>query len=155
MLKRLATTVLFIFCGGSLFIAAGQKVNSVASRKTPETVIKNFYSWYIDALNKNLDPLSRNHRTKLKQFVSARFIAEVEDMIRKNEYDADAFIAGQDWDKNWGENITVSKLTANKNKASANVFLKGKDKGMNHKLRITLLQKNGSWKIDNVVALDI
>lgn len=147
MLKRLLITVLLVFCSGFLLTVAAQ--NAAQKSGTPENVIKSFYSWYVHALNKNLDPLSKKQRPQLEKFVSARVIANVERQMKNNEYNADFFISAQDFDENWERNITVSNVSVNKTKATANVFLKGKN-GFDDKLKVTLIQEKGSWKISNV-----
>jgi hypothetical protein len=143
MKNVLITALLLILIGlpGSTFAQAKSEAGS------PEVVVKNFYAWYIGVLNKNATPFKQ--RAKIKQFVSARLIAEIDRMMKRGEYDADYFINAQDWDNAWAKNIKVSDVAVNKGKANAAVFLDG-ESDFDNKLKLSLVREQGSWKIDTV-----
>ena len=126
------------------FAASAQSASA-----TPEATIKSFYSWYIQSITKNNEPLTKQP-TKLKQFITLRLYNEIKRIYDKGELDADYFISAQDYDEKWGKNIKVSNLKTAKTKATANVLLDGEG-DFDSKLKITLVLEKGSiWKIDKI-----
>jgi hypothetical protein len=119
---------------------------------TPETVVKDFYRWYIDRLNKNKDPLTQE-KTALKRYITPEFFKKAPKLLEQT--DADVFICAQDWDKDWGKNVRVSRLNIQGAGATLNVLLASKEKTMNHRLKIKLKQVEGVWKIDKIDPLDL
>jgi hypothetical protein len=136
MLKRLALSFSFvIFCG----LAA-------SAQSTPQTTIKNFYLWYVGQIAKNKFPLAEQP-TKMKQFITVRCYNENKRAYDRNEFDADYFIAAQDFDEQWATNLKISNLKITGSKATANVAFFGKN-NFNHKLKLKLLKEKSGWKID-------
>jgi hypothetical protein len=117
---------------------------------TPESLIKDFYRWYIGRLNQNKDPL-RKEKAALGKYLTPEFLRKAPKLFDENN--ADIFICAQDWDKDWGNNVSVSKLNIQGTTATATVRLSGKT--MNHKLKVTLKQLGGSWKINKIEPLDL
>jgi hypothetical protein len=99
----------------------------------------------------NRDPFT-NGRAELKRYATARLIREI-DHARKGPdgLDGDYFVDAQDFDKDWGKNIDISKVEMKGDRATALVELKGNEMGT-RKLHVTLLQENGRWKVDKVVG---
>ena len=116
------------------------------ANSTPEMTIKNFYSWYVGEIAKNKFPLAKQP-TKLKQFITARCYNENKRAYDKNEFDADYFIAAQDYDEKWATNVKVSNVKIIGNKATANVILDGKG-NFDSKLKLKLIKEKNTWKID-------
>lgn len=141
-MKNLILSALIICC--SVLAVSAQTANS-----TPEAVLKNFYSWYIQSIAKNNEPLTKQP-TKLKQFITLRLYNEIKKIYDRGELDADYFISAQDYDESWAKNVKVSNVKTAKTKATANVLLDGKE-DFDQKLKITLsLEKGMIWKIDKI-----
>lgn len=119
---------------------------AAAAQSTPETTIKNFYSWYVREISKNKFPLAEQP-TKMKQFITARCYNENKKAYDNNEFDADYFISAQDFDEKWATNVKISNVKINGNKASANVVLDGKG-SFDSKLKLKLVKEKNVWKID-------
>lgn len=123
------------------FSVIAQTVNS-----KPETTIQGFYSLYIKEINKNKFPLTEQP-AKLKTFITARCYNENKRTYDRNEFDADYFIAAQDFDVKWSTNNKISNLKINGSTATATVNFFGSN-NFNHKLKVKLLKQKGVWKID-------
>ncbi len=121
-------------------------IDAQTTNSSPEITIKSFYKWYVAQISKNKFPLIDSPK-KLKQFVTVRCFNENKNVYDKNEFDADYFIAAQDFDEKWGTNVKVSNVVIKSMKATADVTLDGKGK-MDSKLKLKLIQQNGTWKID-------
>ena len=137
--NKLVLLLLVITIGG--FTVAAQTATS-----TPEVTIKNFYLWYVREIAKNKFPLSQQP-TKLKQFITVRCYNENKRAYDKNEFDADYFIAAQDYDEKWATNVKISNVKITSNKATANVVLDGKG-NFDSKLKLKLVKEKDVWKID-------
>jgi hypothetical protein len=124
----------------------GLSVMAQTANSTPETTIKNFYSWYVREIVKNKFPLTEQP-AKMKQFITARCYNENKRIYDKNEFDADYFIAAQDYDEKWATNIKVSNVKITGNKATAKVILDGQG-NFDSKLKLKLIKEQGNWKID-------
>ena len=132
--------------------AYASRGSHATTKETPEIVIRNFYNWYVHALNLNGDPLTKR-RVKLRQFVSARLLRELDNAVMGPDgLDGDYFLDAQDWDKEWEKNIAISQLNNSGGRAEATVLLTGPE--MNKKLRVGLVREGRRWKIDNVKSLE-
>ena len=136
-----------------LIVAAPSRAQAVAQpAKTPEAVIREFYKWYVHALNQDKDPLT-GLRPTMRRYVTARLIAAIDRMAKGPDgLDGDYFIDAQDWDKDWEKNIAVSNIVVKNTLATAKVALSGPQ--MSRHLQLTLKQEAGAWKIDRVKGLD-
>jgi Protein of unknown function (DUF3828) len=135
-MKRLVLSAFIVlFCG---LVTTAQS--------TPEATIRKFYGWYVKEISKNKFPLSEQP-AKMKQFITIRCYNENRKAYDNNEFDADYFIAAQDFDEYWATNVKVSNVKITGIKATANVGLFGKN-NFNHKLKLKLIKQNGIWKID-------
>lgn len=115
----------------------------------PAQVIRDFYRWYVAELVSDRDPFEAG-RADLERYISSRWLKEI-DAIRNGPdgLDADPFLSAQDFDKEWGNDVTVSEPVIKGDQATADVELKGAEMG-NQKLSLKLTQENGGWKIDGV-----
>jgi Protein of unknown function (DUF3828) len=121
-------------------------VNAQTGGSSPETTIKGFYKWYIGEISKNKFPLTEQP-AKMKQFITVGCYKLYRNIYDKKEFEADYFIAAQDWDEKWATNVKISNLKINANKATANVILDGKG-DFDSKLKLKLIRQQGIWKID-------
>jgi hypothetical protein len=151
MVKRFVhlpvVAVLFVF--GANF----SDVNGAEAAAAPAEVIRSFYKWYITALESGGDPLAQK-RSELQKFVTTRLLKQI-DRTRKGPdgLEADPFLEAQDFDKEWASKISVRSTQIDKDRATCEVLLSGHEVG-SRKLRVTLAQEQGSWKVDKVVGLD-
>jgi hypothetical protein len=91
----------------------------------------------------------------MRRYVTSRFLDEVEQDKKKNGgLGADPFIAAQDVDDLWAKNIFVSDVQTHGDRATAQVWLKGKTKEMQRRLKVSLVNERGWWKIDGVEPRD-
>lgn len=115
----------------------------------PAQVVRDFYRWYVAELVSDRDPFEAG-RADLERYISARWLKEIDAMRNGPDgLDADPFLSAQDFDKEWGHNVTVSEPVIKGDHATADVELKGTEMG-SQKLSVKLAQENGGWKIDGV-----
>jgi hypothetical protein len=139
--------------GAVLFQERSAVPVSAATAQTataPEAVVKDFYRWYIDRLNHDRHPLT-DDKTALKRYLTPEFFRKAPKLLEQSG--ADVFICAQDWDKDWGRNVAISKLQVQGALATMNVTLSGKT--MKHKLKVKLKQVGGLWKVDKIDPLDL
>jgi hypothetical protein len=145
-MSKVITSVLSL-----LLVCAAMRFASGAepSAASPEQTIQQFYQWYVQSLVAENDPLTKR-RAELKRFATDRLIREIDGMRKGPDgLDGDYFLDAQDFDREWGKNITVGKVAAKGTRATADVQLNSREMGMK-KLRVTLVQERGSWKVDKV-----
>ncbi|MFL6274727.1 MAG: DUF3828 domain-containing protein [Blastocatellia bacterium] len=149
-LMRLRVMLLVLF---ALMVTAPSLAQAVAApERTPDVVIREFYKWYVHALNQEKNPLT-GERPMMRKYVTARLITAINRMAKGPDgLDGDYFIDAQDWDKDWEKNIAVSNVVVNNAIATAKVGLTGPQ--MSRHLQLTLKQEAGGWKIDRVKGLD-
>ena len=140
-------TLLIVFTAGFTF----------AQSLKPEQTARSFYKWYVHELNAERNPT--DEKAKLRQFVSVRLAKWVASTIARGEYDADYFLAAQDWGRDWGDNIQISNVAVNGSSATLRVKLiqpnTGPTAGMGNRiLELKLLKEGGVWKIDRVKGKD-
>lgn len=127
-----------------LFIAG-----NISAQKTPEETAKNFYAWYMKNLNGGI-PV--DNKTEMKKYISRRLANWVYSKSYQ-EYGADYFIDGQDYEEKWQPTL-VSKAVIKGSSATLKVTLdvpKGvKTEWKKHVLPLKLVKENGVWKIDEI-----
>lgn len=120
-----------------------------ADRSSPERAIREFYHWYVQALVTNQDPFVKG-RTDLKRFATGRLIEQIDRMRNGPDgLDGDYFVDAQDFDKDWGKNITVSTPIIRNKHATVEVELKGREMGTRN-LLVDLAWERDGWKVDKV-----
>lgn len=140
--------LLVVICSTS--VAAQRTTAPSPVLRSPEIVLKEFYKWYIHSINfykKATNPYEGG-RALLKKYVSLRFIRAIDrnDKLppESDAFDADYFLLDQDTSGYTEKNIWVSKVAVKGTTATANVSLGG------WKLKVSLIQEGGVWKIDKV-----
>ena len=132
---------------GSAMISQAQSGTSA-----PEQVIRDFYRWYVGQLVAEKDPF-KDGRAEMKRYATERLIAQINKMRNSEDgVSSDYFLNAQDFDKDWAKNLTIATPVVKGDKATANVELKGAEMGT-QKLRVTLAQEKGTWKVDKVDGL--
>ena len=119
--------------------ATAQKSNA------PDSVIKDFYKWYINAVADGPDPFKKGKAT-LKKYVTLRLINQIAREEARG-LDADSFVQTQEWDIEWSKHVAVSKLIVKPAIATAIVTF-GNDNYP--RVAVTLVKAAGVWKIDRV-----
>ena len=142
---RVVAGVLFIAAVLVAPLAQGQQ-GSAAGK--PESVIREFYQWYVQTVAANRSPMT-DEPAKLKRYATDGMLRRIDKLSKAQELEADQFLQAQDVDGGWAKNIKVSSATIAGDTATANVELKGSEMG-SHKLVVTLRQESGAWKIDKV-----
>ena len=117
------------FCIISCFIAitSVSTADQMPSTRvaTPESVLNEFYTWYLQLLAKNKDPLT-DEPIIFSKYVSAKLIHEIEKEINSPDgMEYDHFIQAQDYMDEWLTNISVTTQGVYKDKATATVTLGG------------------------------
>jgi len=117
-----------------------------AAAQTPGAVIKNFYVWYIQAIDSGTDPFVKGRKTLLK-YVTLRLVKQIE-RAEATGADADVFLYTQEFDASWADKATTSNLRVNGATATAIVTF---DAATNYpRVSVTLVKQAGVWKIDRV-----
>lgn len=116
--------------------------------RTPDTVLKDFYKWYITAIDKESDPFTKGRAT-LKRYVTLRFIKQIE-RDEDNGLDTDELTQTQEFDNTWAESVNVSKLSIKGPSAKAIVMF---GDSAYPRLSVTLVRQAGVWKIDRVTEV--
>ena len=141
---RLFAGVLFV---ASLLVAPFAHAQEGGGSSKPESVIREFYKWYVQLVDANRSPMM-DEPARLKRYATDGMLRRIDKLAKNQELGADPFLQAQDVDKGWAKNIKVSNPKIAGNVATANVELKGSE--MSHKLAVTLRQESGAWKIDKV-----
>jgi len=140
MKTLLLSIFVFAFCASGY----GQAVK-------PEQTAKDFYKWYLTALNAQKDPIRDNKRLMLQK-VSTRLGRWLYSKAYE-EYDADYFLDAQDYDETWVNGITAAPAATNGNVSTVKLTFTPK-KGSTgfgvRTMRIKFVKENGAWKIDSV-----
>lgn len=119
----------------------------------PTETIRNFYGWYVTQLNANDEPTK--DRALMARYITRRFLDQVErDKKKEGGLGSDPFIVAQDVDDLWAKNIFVSHVETQGDRATAQVWLKGKTKEMERRIKVSLVNERGWWKIDSIEARD-
>lgn len=109
----------------------------------PVTVARNFYTWYIGAVNRGDDIMGHNG-ADIGRYVTDRLVQKVKELQIKTSSQLPFFPSGQ-FDATWVDHMDVSELTNDKN-----FWLWVTFPGV--RVRLTFLfQNNKVWKIDSVI----
>ncbi len=97
-----------------LFVLGSAGAATVKAAETPEQTAKNFYKWYLAELKREGGNPVEEKATVLKS-ISKRLSKWIYSPAYE-EYGADYFIDGQDFDENW--QVTTTKAVIKGNKAT-------------------------------------
>jgi hypothetical protein len=122
-----------------------------AQNDTPEQAIRSFYTWYVQAIIADKNPLE-DDRATLRRPATARLISEIDKMRKGPDgLNGDYFLDAQDFDREWAQNIRIGKPEIQGDKASVKVELRGKELG-NKSLAVSMRREGAAWKVDKVAA---
>ncbi|KAB8310108.1 DUF3828 domain-containing protein [Erwinia endophytica] len=115
----------------------------------PQTISKNFYSWYLSALSKDESPIDE-HDPQLNDYVTPQLLQKIYVLIKSPDgMDDDYFLQDQDYSDSWVDHVSVSRFTINGETASGDVTL-GNDPNDQQLLLVTMRRDHKGWKIDDV-----
>lgn len=138
-MKRLALLV-------SLSLMMAVSMAAQTGEKSPGSVIKNFYEWYIKAIDAGTDPFVKGRKTLLK-YVTLRFVKQIERAEARGA-DVDVFLYTQEFDPAWADQSDVSYVRI---KGATGTAIVTFDASTNYpRVRVTLVKDAGAWKIDGV-----
>ena len=137
---------------GLVLIVAGVAFLSSVARaqqaKTPQDVVRGFYSWYLHQLSRDVAEPLKQKTTALK-YLTPQLHANAPRLIRN--MGADIFICAQDWDKGWEKNFSVSTPHVKNNSATATVTLPAGEMDR-VKIEVTLTKTASGWRINKVAC---
>ena len=118
--------------------AANEPAPVVQVNTDPARLAISFYEFYMDGY-----PTMKDNALMFTRYLTPRFydVAEKEDTY-------DPFFDTQEGDEGFKDNISASEPVIKGDKATLFVVMKGKTSKWRAKL--TLLKKNGTWKIDDI-----
>jgi len=159
-LQNIALPFTLIVALFSTSVAAQLTAESSPTDRSPEIVVKEFYTWYIHSVAHNIDPFKTDKLT-LKKFVTTKLILKIERIARamaSRDYDSDYFVEAQrdypdspSLEDEWMKNISMSNTIVRGGGATVTVTFG--ENGALAKERISLVHEAGVWKIDNVKAV--
>lgn len=124
-------------------------VNAQANN-TPESRVKDFYSWYLKAKASKKDP--DKNRAVMKSHVSRRFSKWFYSKEVQNS-DVGIFYNKGDWKRAWAHNIEVGEpYFMNDDQVVVKVKLSSPPDEFEMKLQVFLVKEGGKWKIDRVAG---
>ncbi|WP_147194127.1 DUF3828 domain-containing protein [Pantoea sp. MBD-2R] len=119
----------------------------------PQTIGKNFYSWYLNALSKEESPIDE-HDPLLNKYVTSQLLQKINVLIKSPDgMDDDYFLQDQDYSDSWVDHVSVGRFTINGESASGDVML-GDDPDDRQLLLVTMHKVGNGWKIDDVAKED-
>lgn len=115
----------------------------------PESAVRNFYKWYLEALKQQINPL-KECRPELSSFVTSALMKKlIKEMEGPEGIRADYFLNAQDYDDDWGNQVNATTKIKEGDQVVLDVILSGKQIP-NHRLEISLIREGRDWKIDSV-----
>ena len=149
-LLRIPAKALSVFLVLTISLLLALTASTRAVGQTPDAVIKDFYKWYITAIDRGVEPTMKGRPT-LKRYITARLLRQVDRENKINDVDADAdtdsILPTQEWDKTWANTVKVSKLAVKETSATAIVTFRSENYP---RLLVNLVREGGVWKIDRV-----
>jgi hypothetical protein len=127
-------------------------ISAFGQVKSPDSVAKDFYKWYLTELNAEREPIRQN-KTRMKSFISNRLSRWIYSSSY-SEYGADYFIDAQDWEQSWVNGISATRPVIKGSTATLRVQFdpaKGTTSGFGRRiLPVKLVKEGGVWKIDKI-----
>lgn len=130
-----------------ILVASSVLVNAQASN-TPESRVRDFYSWYLKTMVKGKDPTK--NRIVISSHLSVRFNRWLYSKAGQSGA-PDAFLSSGEWKKAWADNIEVGDAVfTTGNNAVLHLTLSSPPDEFVMKLQVFLVKEGGKWKIDLV-----
>jgi hypothetical protein len=117
---------------------------------TPESRVKDFYTWYLKAKVGNKNPAK--NKQVMNSYVSKRFSRWFYSRGVK-DLESGVFFNRDDWRKAWADNIQVDEAVfLSDENAALHVALSSPPDEFVMKLQVILVLEGGKWKIDRVAG---
>ena len=130
------------------YTASGQTENatSPATGLAPQETVRQFYTWYLQRLNKeDYDPLK--NRTRALKYLTAEFLRRIPRLER--ELEADVIVCSQDVNPAWEKNFKAELASMRGARATVLLALEGNEADR-IKQKVTLLRTRAGWRINSV-----
>ena len=154
-MKKLISLLTLILLAGCFMVkeARAFQVAAAPVAASPEEVAREFYRWYLQTLYKNKEPFK--NKAIIAKYVTPRLIQELTRRMRgPDPIDYDYFLNAQDYGETWDKNIHTARVSNRNNTPVLNVSFGTNTSNPDHRVKVTLKQIKGVWKIDKVEARD-
>jgi len=128
--------------------ASGQTVNAPhpATGLAPQETVRQFYTWYLQRLNKeDYDPLK--NRTMALKYLTPDFLRRIPHLER--EMEADVIVCSQDVNPAWEKNFKAELASIRGARATVLLALEGNEVDT-IKRKVTLQHTRAGWRINSV-----
>lgn len=142
--KNLLLLLAFIFAIFSN-LSFGENNSQAIDAKSPEFVVKAFYSDYLKAWN---DPDVKSGAEKSQNAIDTYTTKHLQKLNSDNDTGADYFISAQEICPDWADEIAVKTSSAGSDKVAAELTLGHADS--ESKYDISLVLKNDKWLMNSV-----
>ena len=140
--NELAVAAMRLAAGGHLGGTPAPTPEKVEQINTdPAKLAVAFYEYYVDGF-----PRIDDERVVFARYLTSRFFDEA---LKADDHDP--FLDAQDFDRTWKNNVRASDKVITGNKATVNVILKGET--FKWVMKVSLLKRSGTWKINGVKKL--
>jgi len=143
-LKKLLLLFTFVFATFSN-LSFGENNNATLDTKSPEFVVKTFYSEYLTAWN---DPDVGSGAEKSQKAIDTYTTKHLQQLNSDNDTGADYFISAQEICPDWVNEIVVKTSSVSSDKVAAVLTLGHADSESKYDIRLVL--KNGKWQMNSV-----
>src|SRR4051812_39857233 len=93
-------------------LAASFCLGQPPAAKSASANVQEFYTWYLDELSHNREPMTKKP-AEMKKYVSAAMLADIQRRMKSADgLDADPFLAAQDFPEDWKGNVAVEAKAA-------------------------------------------
>lgn len=130
------------------YSASGQTVNTPhsATGLAPEETVRQFYTWYLQRLNKeDYDPLK--NRTMALKYLTPEFLRRIPRLER--EMEADVIVCSQDVNPAWEKSFKAELTSMRGARATVLLALEGNEADR-IKQKVTLQRTRAGWRINSV-----
>ena len=144
--RRLILIVVFVVA--TVYSASGQTVNAPrpAGTLAPQETVRQFYTWYLQRLNKeDYDPLK--NRTMALKYLTPEFLRRIPRLER--EMEADVIVCSQDANPDWEKNFKAELASLRGARATVLLALEGNEADR-IKQKVTLQRTRAGWRINSV-----
>ena len=130
------------------YSASGQTVNTPhsATGLAPQETVRQFYTWYLQRLNKeDYDPLK--NRTMALKYLTPEFLRRIPRLER--EMEADVIVCSQDVNPAWEKNFKAELASMRGTRATVLLALE-ENEADRIKQKVTLQRTRAGWRINSV-----
>jgi hypothetical protein len=154
----LALLLMMLSMGGGPAVAAEVK----SGARAPDVVAAEFYSWYLEALSADQDPLSDRYDT-FTRYVAKELSARLVERLQGGRVPhSDYFTQAASYRPGWLRSVRAATMRQRAGAADVLVTLGKSDgdddrensNGPRQVLALSMVLENGAWKIRQVTAMD-